>query len=146
MGKSVVVFLVGVALLALAFPMFAPEPRVNDVKEAFRRMLDDEGQICLDHFRKTFVDPDSIRLVERKDNWVKIRAASRSGGFGLVNRACVTWGDQVNERDSEHLEVMALLDGQIACLKRLEQLRENGRGSGGERCSEESVKREVFGW
>lgn len=137
-------------ILAVAFPMFAPEPRLNAVKESYRIVFNDDGQRCLDHFRPTFVDPESIRLVESGGAWVKIRAANRSGGFGFIKRACVMSGGQVDEGKSSHMETIAILNAQIACLKQIKAKREasgpNVRQMNADvECSEEAVRREVTG-
>ena len=48
--------------------MFAPDSRLSGVKESWRRLQHDLSQIYLDYCRSSFVQPDSVKIIDRKNN------------------------------------------------------------------------------
>lgn len=71
--------------------MFAPEERINSVKEAWLRIKKDKAQLCLDVIRKDLKDPDSARIVSF-EKIVKDANYSKTDTFLLKYRAKNSYG------------------------------------------------------
>ena len=141
----------GIAFLGAGFFMFAPETRVQSVKEMWSRKAKDPAQLCLDHFRPTFVDPESVKIVNSKvvngTTWLTFAASNRMGGRSTENHACPMFGEVFDETSAID-EVGPVLDAQTRCVKRqIAWLRATQAGKKGlgqeEECSEAKAWREV---
>jgi len=110
-NKLLIGFAAICGVIALFF-MFAPNERINSVKEAWLRIKKDPAQRCLDTARKNLLDPDSARIIsfsyiQKEYAYVlKYRSKNSYGAYVQGVFFCDSSGDEDNsiERLTKKIE------------------------------------------
>lgn len=98
-------WLLGLSAFVVILAVFAPEDRVNMVKELWRRLMDAKAQACVEFVRRSAHDPESVRLrlaEPRGDRHLVLVYTARNALGGTVQEwvECAFDGDRVNVADT----------------------------------------------
>jgi len=140
-GRLIVKVGIGVVLFVIAFFAFAPENRTHSVTAAFKRMFNDQAHICLEGYKKEFLDPDSARLALITDNdgyddptrpvfRIHVSATTRGGGRTTEEFWCRTDAAKPGQLAAaqQSVELMRRVRGETKRLNdEIEQYRQRNR-------------------
>jgi hypothetical protein len=122
----------GLALLALG--LISTSEVTESIATQYRKLIGDEGQICFDSKLETLKDPFSAKYTGSKVDLenpsaihITYYAKNSYGAYVPEHGLCVIKNGKVDADKTKFKELMDSLDLQINCLKKRNQLYEEGR-------------------
>lgn len=82
---------------AAAVALLLPEEKSRTITSSFKRMLGDSAELCKEHHKSGFVNPDSVYVLssEKVENTltVKVSSSNRGGGRSPTDLRCTIGPD-----------------------------------------------------
>lgn len=131
MNSSTKISITIVICTVVAVALLVPEEKSRSISSSFKRLLGDSAELCKEHHKADFVNPDSVYFLSSElagsRLTVRVSAATRGGGRGSKDLRCTIDSDgKIDISGTSSDNYIYELNGKTARLIKVNTCRREG--------------------